>query len=89
LGVSGLLTHGGTFISCLCRIIEQNSRCDKAVNPQWNTFLIRHFPSFETLLMYIYALKLLQLSTDKYNVCGPGSSVGIATDYGVDGPGIE
>jgi hypothetical protein len=21
--------------------------------------------------------------------CGPGSSVGIATDYGVDGPGIE
>jgi len=22
-----------------------------------------------------------------YNICGPGSSVGIATDYGVDGPG--
>ena len=22
-------------------------------------------------------------------VCGPGSSVGIATDYGLDGPGIE
>jgi hypothetical protein len=21
--------------------------------------------------------------------CGPGSSVGIATDYGMDGPGIE
>jgi hypothetical protein len=21
--------------------------------------------------------------------CGPGSSVGIATDYGLDGPGIE
>ena len=23
------------------------------------------------------------------HVCGPGSSVGIATDYGLDGPGIE
>jgi hypothetical protein len=22
-------------------------------------------------------------------VCGPGTSVGIATDYGLDGPGIE
>jgi hypothetical protein len=24
-----------------------------------------------------------------YYYCGPGSSVGIATDYGLDGPGIE
>jgi hypothetical protein len=24
-----------------------------------------------------------------YNGCGPGNSVGIATDYGLDGPGIE
>ena len=24
-----------------------------------------------------------------YAFCGPGSSVGIATDYGLDGPGIE
>jgi 1,4-dihydroxy-2-naphthoyl-CoA synthase len=24
-----------------------------------------------------------------YSVCGPGSSVGIATGYGLDGPGIE
>jgi hypothetical protein len=22
-------------------------------------------------------------------ICGPGSSVGVATDYGLDGPGIE
>ena len=22
-------------------------------------------------------------------ICGPGSSVGIATDYGLNGPGIE
>jgi hypothetical protein len=25
----------------------------------------------------------------KINSCGPGSSVGIATGYGLDGPGIE
>jgi hypothetical protein len=25
---------------------------------------------------------------DKISVCGPGSSVGIATGYGLDGPGI-
>jgi hypothetical protein len=24
-----------------------------------------------------------------FKACGPGSSVGIATDYGLDGPGIE
>jgi len=24
-----------------------------------------------------------------YEVCGPGSSVGIATDYGLDGPGLN
>jgi hypothetical protein len=29
------------------------------------------------------------LSHLSVSVCGPGSSVGIATDYGLDGPGIE
>jgi len=24
-----------------------------------------------------------------FNVCGPGSSVGIATEYGLDGPGSK
>jgi len=28
------------------------------------------------------------LDTIKYK-CGPGSAVGIATDYGLDGPGIK
>jgi hypothetical protein len=35
---------------------------------------------FQALLFY-YPLLCLD--------CGPGSSVGIATDYGPDGPGIE
>ena len=29
------------------------------------------------------------VSTNLCNICGPGSSVGIATDYGLDGPGIK
>jgi hypothetical protein len=32
--------------------------------------------------MYVYGTVMLL-------TCGPGSSVGIATDYGLDGPGIE
>jgi hypothetical protein len=32
---------------------------------------------------------LLWLRTATLSVCGPGSSVGIETDYGLDGPGIE
>jgi hypothetical protein len=38
-------------------------------------------------------LRILLLLLSFYRVfkilCGPGSSVGIATDYGLDGPGIE
>jgi hypothetical protein len=29
------------------------------------------------------------LNNNNNNKCGPGSSVGIATDYWLDGPGIE
>ena len=31
----------------------------------------------------------LKLFSYFYCACGPGSSVGIATGYGLDGPGIE
>jgi hypothetical protein len=32
---------------------------------------------------------VLYLNRQLYNMCGPGNSVGIATDYGLDGPGID
>jgi len=32
---------------------------------------------------------VLDLVNPLRNVRGPGSSVGIATDYGLDGPGLE
>jgi len=35
----------------------------------------------------IYSVKIQHTHTHIYNHCGPGSSVGIATDYGLDGPG--
>jgi hypothetical protein len=34
-------------------------------------------------------IKLLYLLSSTIFWCGPGGSVGIATDYGLDGPGIE
>jgi hypothetical protein len=35
-------------------------------------------------------VNLSHLNNHTYKwICGPGSSVGIATDYGLDGPGIE
>jgi hypothetical protein len=34
-------------------------------------------------------LPLPALTEVKFRLCGPGSSVGIATAYGLDGPGIE
>ena len=34
-----------------------------------------------------YILSLIPVSSKQF--CGPGSSVGIATNYGLDGPGIE
>ena len=39
----------------------------------------------DNLLNIIYRLSVCSRDA----VCGPGSSVGIATDYGLDGPGIE
>ena len=37
--------------------------------------------SIELIYIYIYTY-IIEIS-----ICGPGSSVGIATDYGLDGPG--
>ena len=51
---------------------------------------------FEKLLYYIkmylwnlYKPTIIQSNTHLDVNYGPGSSVGIATDYGLDGPGIE
>jgi hypothetical protein len=38
--------------------------------------------------MDVYELRRLQFYEISF-LCGPGSSVGIANDYGLDGPGIE
>jgi hypothetical protein len=34
-------------------------------------------------------VKIKQMSSSYYDEGGPGSSVGIVTGYGLDGPGIE
>ena len=45
----------------------------------------RHHPS-ETLR---FSLPVITFLTLFQKICGPGSSVGIATDYGLDGPGSK
>jgi hypothetical protein len=39
--------------------------------------------------LYSCCIFLLQFQYCLFHTCGPGSSVGIATAYGLDGPGIE
>jgi hypothetical protein len=54
----------------------------------WVAFFI-HFPVTSSLCgpnIYIYMYVCVCVCVC---VCGPGSIVGIATDYGLDGPGIE
>ena len=42
------------------------------------------FPNIEASLMFAKRLLVVYICT-----CGQGSSVGIGTGYGLDGPGIE
>ena len=47
--------------------------------PTWST---------KTNVVRVYNGKTqLHYSVAQYGICGPGSSVGIATDYGMDDPG--
>ena len=41
------------------------------------------------VLKYHRTLEKKEIIIPYYIKCGPGSSVGIATGYGLDGPGIE
>jgi len=41
---------------------------------------------YRSYIRVIYCLMTLN-QPQNYLLCGPGSSVGIATDYGLDGPG--
>ena len=72
---------------------KQNTQCSN--NPTFWRFNgnVDGMVFAEVPSLGIVAFPLAQLST--YNIFrtsvnnGPGSSVGIATDYGLDGPGIE
>jgi hypothetical protein len=48
------------------------------------------FPNILSITRKLVQNKIPSLFYKFYmGVCGPGSSVGVATDYGMDGPGIE
>ena len=40
-------------------------------------------------VMQLISKIMLLFECDLHKMCGPGRVVGIATDYGLDGPGIE
>ena len=40
-------------------------------------------------MRYLVEFIVIPFSEGTLSKCGPGGSVGIATDYGLDGPGIE
>jgi hypothetical protein len=41
------------------------------------------------LILCDFEITFIYNMNDNGDKCGPGSSVGIPTDYGLDGPGIE
>jgi len=47
------------------------------------------FPLEYVIAAHILSLVFPSLFPVSFLQCGPGNSVGIATDYGLDGPGIE
>jgi hypothetical protein len=58
----------------------------------WISWLVEYKPLFFTTnnnTENIYWDCKGRISNLLNTVCGPGSSVGIATSYGLDGPGIE
>ena len=59
---------------------EQVLHMYKAAGKIIVAYLLIHLNSGRCLYMYD--------NLNLYIICGPGSSVGIATDYGLDGPGI-
>jgi hypothetical protein len=46
-----------------------------------NLSIVKTIPSIIIIIIFIIIIIIL--------LCGPGSSVGITTDYGLDGPEIE
>jgi len=52
-----------------------------------HTYIYTHIYIIQLLLYYFDNLILVYCFDNLLNVCGPGSSVGIATDYGLDDPG--
>jgi hypothetical protein len=57
----------------------------------WHIFmalLILYYKNLEEVMPSTSRSRKLSFCT-RYYVFGPGNSVGIATDYGLDGPGIE
>jgi hypothetical protein len=55
----------------------------------WNVQSARYLAYTRVTPRCTYFSTMMAFYPVQHHVCGPGSSVGIATGYGLDGPGIE
>jgi hypothetical protein len=69
----------GTGLDCLC---EVNEIFEVYYYSQQSSKLV-----IICVVLLLFVLFCCYLCCSMYCLCGPGSSVGIATDYGLDGPG--
>ena len=85
-------THTHTYTHTLGRTPWTMDRpIAEASTPKMHTFIIasgEHISKVQVQMWILYFLFLLQTFCIRYGTkIGPGSSVGIATDYGLVGPG--
>ena len=77
-----------TVLTCIGRYFgSANGREGYAFLCWRTTKQFMHFPVSSGRLIFCCAMNNIQLGL--HYSCGPGSVVGIATGYGLDGPGIE
>jgi hypothetical protein len=85
----------GILISSFCLLLRNKSYYTAVLFNSKYSYDLKTFQATVTLYFrnlpigsIRQVLKLVFLNI-KYESCGPGNSVGIATGYGLDGPGIE
>jgi len=87
LWVLYVMTYGGLYIYMISLILlSMMNVLDKSCREKWNTYFTSNklFSDYHAIYE-IMSKNMVDLGRSR----GPGSSVGIATGYGLDGPGIK
>ena len=73
------------ILSCVRVQFDEVSKCDTAIVSPYNEFLCRRYVASVAKLLQV-AYRYWYLRNTLFKIGGPGSTVGLATDYGLDGP---